>query len=1679
LAAALLLAFVMALLSPEVRAMCDVIPGVESEFRGALGSVNRPYAIPGDEGEQVTLTLDPSDCDAASPGFLDLPGGTTPEDGYFVTVLFTPPQGGARNAVVLATADNESTCLEAVADAPTGVTATCRAPEPGGTPGFEIESASKLVFRFPDTDAEFAPDDDDRTFSGPVAIAVTPASSPLPFALAAARCAETPGLVACVDELYARDGTCANTTAHIDPLFGQFTALPPANDYQALCTTTDPGAPCTGLADELRFTIDAAGNALVPMDYRGVLVQSDRIPIPRLILGDTGIEAFSGSGAPVALPTDGFLASYSPGGHRLPPVFTPLSKAGSQLSLFGSVDAPVGVIRVTRQGCVGGETQGAPCSADAQCGLGATCEELFDFSDRLLGGVGPVLIARGEFDLQTQNPVPLDGLIESESMFAFVENEAIEEKLLNDDSDSTDPVLRLRDRLTATILPIGTGGADGRAATRVKNGRFRFPAVAVEGDIAAFLELEPLEGYRDTNANRSVFDPILRVYRIVQDCGGGSPCAEEITASLPKPIAVDAAPLVEGRSVAISDGLVYFRIPEWRQAQQVTERVSVASNGGQANRQSNSPSLSSDGRVVAFHSFATNLVPGDTNGSADAFVHDRATGETERVSVASDGTQGDWDSWTPSLSSDGQVVAFGSTAGNLVPGDSILCANFSDPSWRYNCPDVFVHDRATQSTEVVSVGSDGAQGNNRSYRPSLSSEGRVVAFESQASNLVPGDTQLCADHLGNIENCSDVFVHDHATGATKRLSVGSDGAQGNNHSFSPSLSSDGRVVAFHSHASNLVPGDTNSSQDVFAHDRATGETKRVSIASDGGQGYWDAGQASLSSDGRVVGFLSVASDLVPGDTNAWGDAFVHDRATGETERVSVASDGGQGDLWSGSPSLSSDGRVVVFRSGASNLAPGDTNSSTDVFVHDHVTGATGRVSVASDGNEGNSDSCQLYPPSLSSDGRVVAFESYASNLVPGDTNGDVDPYLGKDIFVRGPDETDLTSDLSGDGDLQDTLLGALDAATGVVTPLCPAEQVAVSEGSAALLRPMAAGPCATGAGLGAGEGDPDDLVVHLFVPGQGMANLGRAATAVALSGDLVGALVRGGSGGSEAQAYDRAGQGWLSTGEAADSVAVAGTTLTFTSPEADVGADRNGDGDLLDRVVRIFRLEGGALVALSGLPAPAAEELVLGERLVAFRTREASQGEDLNGDGDLEDDVLQVFDLESRRLFNTEQAVTPCPLEACDPRFPYRVDGDAVTFITSEAEQGGEDLSGDGDAGDLVKQVFNAREAALLAPVSGEAAEFVDAIAAASAGICTTTGAACASDADCGEGSCYLPPGGCIADLGTSCTCGDSGCFGCAENQFCVPFPGGGGAGTCHVNQGPCASQDDCAAPAVCEDAKADVQRLFAPISGSRTTAGGETIISSGACVEDRGDICSVDADCRPKETCGSSGICQRRFGSCRTDADCRRGLTCAPDLVTVNAADTDGDSVVDPFDNCPHRANADQADENGNGVGDACDLSTLVTRVLIDIKPGSVSNPVNPFSRGVVPVALLGSEQFDIADVDRSSLAFGPDRASPVNKAGGKPQDVNGDGLADLLIHFRVQQTGISLGDTEACLIGETVAGIPFEGCDAITTMPSCGLGYELGALLPLLLALQRRIRGRHSAHVEVSTGGSPPRRP
>ncbi|MEG3146486.1 pre-peptidase C-terminal domain-containing protein, partial [Sphingomonas sp. RT2P30] len=364
----------------------------------------------------------------------------------------------------------------------------------------------------------------------------------------------------------------------------------------------------------------------------------------------------------------------------------------------------------------------------------------------------------------------------------------------------------------------------------------------------------------------------------------------------------------------------------------------------------------------------------------DVLRGDVAKQPLARVSVATDGSQANGGSPNhlntgagASISADGRYIAFVSSATNLVAGDT------------NDVNDVFVYDRVTHTTVRVSVASDGAQENGFSGfgadHPSISGDGRYIAFSSAATNLVAGDAN---------GSTNDIYVYDRTAQAIQRVSINSDGVQGNNYSNDPSISADGQSVAFRSGSTNLVSGDTNGFDDIFVFNRATGATQRVSIASDGTQANGSSYQPVLSADGRYVVFWSEASNLVAGDTNGARDVFVFDRNTSTIERVSIASGGAQSNSGSESVTISGDGRFVAYSSAATNLIPGEVNSQQNIYVYDRVTHVTERASVALGGGSANSFSSN---PSLSFDGRYLAFNSLASNLVAGDTNGIADVFV--------------------------------------------------------------------------------------------------------------------------------------------------------------------------------------------------------------------------------------------------------------------------------------------------------------------------------------------------------------------------------------------------------------------------------------------------------------------------------------------------------------------------------------------------------------------------------------------------------------------------------------------------------------------------------------------------------------
>ncbi|ANY81261.1 hypothetical protein BB934_26115 [Microvirga ossetica] len=401
------------------------------------------------------------------------------------------------------------------------------------------------------------------------------------------------------------------------------------------------------------------------------------------------------------------------------------------------------------------------------------------------------------------------------------------------------------------------------------------------------------------------------------------------------------------------------------------ERVSVSTDGSEGIGGSSSPDISGDGRYVAFTSNAPDLVPDDDNNTDDVFVHDRRTNTTEIVSVNNAGDEGNLGGSVPSISDNGRFVAYYSRSSNLVPDDG----NGTDA-------DVFVYDRKTDTTEIISVASDGSAANDESFLPKISANGRYVVYESNASNLVPGD--------GN--GATDVFLHDRHTGTTELVSASAAGGAGNGDSSQAFISSDGRFVTYSSLATDLVDGidDNNNGFDVFVFDRKNGTTELVSTTPEGRVGNLDSVASGISANGRYVAFYSLASDLVPDDGNDVFDVFVHDRKLGTTERVSVASNGEEGELDSLFGSISDDGRYVTFSSAATNFAPGDGNNALDIFVHDRKKDTTTLLSRNLDGDVGDGESGVS---AISANGRHVAFSSAASDLVPGDGNG------FEDIFV--------------------------------------------------------------------------------------------------------------------------------------------------------------------------------------------------------------------------------------------------------------------------------------------------------------------------------------------------------------------------------------------------------------------------------------------------------------------------------------------------------------------------------------------------------------------------------------------------------------------------------------------------------------------------------------------------------
>ncbi|MBZ5701583.1 MAG: calcium-binding protein [Acidobacteriia bacterium] len=433
----------------------------------------------------------------------------------------------------------------------------------------------------------------------------------------------------------------------------------------------------------------------------------------------------------------------------------------------------------------------------------------------------------------------------------------------------------------------------------------------------------------------------------------------------------------------------------------VIQMVSLALDGTAGNGNSNTPpAVSADGRYVAFQSDATNLVAGPASGFADIYVRDTCLGvpsgctpSTTRVSVANDGTLPNGNSRSPAISANGRYVAFDSSATNLMLNDT--------NGWS----DVFVRDTCigaplgcVPTLTPVSVASDGSHGNDSSRDPAISADGRFIAFNSVASNLVANDTNAALD----------IFLRDTCIGApagctpgTTRISVASDGGQSNGPSIYASISAAGRYISFRTGADNLVPNDKNAT--VVLHDTCFGapagctpsnRNLYVGYAGDAPDSAID-NLWILSANGRFSGYGSTAKNLVPGDTNQAVDAFVSDNCIGapagcipHNDRVSLTYNGGQGDTGSGAAVSSDDGNHVAFISIASNLLP-YAYSASAVYIRTGCTNAPAdcvpTTYLVSLNNSSGAPADSFYSdyPAITPDGRYVVFLSNATNLLTG------------------------------------------------------------------------------------------------------------------------------------------------------------------------------------------------------------------------------------------------------------------------------------------------------------------------------------------------------------------------------------------------------------------------------------------------------------------------------------------------------------------------------------------------------------------------------------------------------------------------------------------------------------------------------------------------------------------------
>jgi len=1226
--AALLLAVLAA---APATADCNLIPSAIREFRSTQGFVGRTIAAP---GERVRVRVDLA-CDPDSPGF------STASQSHQVTLRFEPPGSDTDPMLVTEVAANSAS--------------------------FAVENCGPnrcdtLSFIVPDTNGMAGPGPGWRGLTGPATIEVKAAD-------------HTP--LAEIGPLREDTDSCDAADQVPEAVFGRFIVLPPHNDFGQLAQALTP---------EVLGTLDGNGNLLIPFDFSDTLPTTPGSAVFRVLEGRADLAAGVGPDpmAPIRPPGARFLRSFSADGRPIPPILE-VDAAGELL--FGTVDAAIAVLRIARKDpddpvasplydlddrLVAGKgplviddgvdldvRNTAPLASltPSPRALAFTRDEAAEGTDLNADGdqldrlveIVAIDTAAASFTAQAVEEVakpaqsPRPALAASGDYVAYLESEARQGVDRNGELDKSDSILRVFTADGIDLTRFDAGGAPLPAPldvdadpTPVLEGR----ALSISGDYVFFRSREGDSATRVEEATS-------------REAGGG---AAPMARSGFRTLSADGrfAALASEETWIPGDANGAYDVFVWDRDLDSLTPISVDQNGDTGPDESNFPSISADGRYVSYTASAGLCAPQRT-----ICVRDRQAGVDHVVALIDSSTA------LSTISGDGRFVGFSTSTPGLLPEDSNAVS------------DVYVYDLVGLTLERVSKTEGGLDGNSDSYMGAISDDGRFVYFSSDATNLVPS-----VDDNG----VRDLFVVDRVENRIERISQGPDGTAGDDASFIQphSITSDGRFVTFWSRASNLLsPGqDTNGESDVYVFDRLTRSMERISHRFDGSETDDFSVAPTISRDGRFVAFDSVADLLVPGDNNGVRDVFLYDRVTRTTEWLT---EGSSDFIRGATPFVSPDGRAVSYHAfpfslvesevifegiaGGPGLNTADTDQSDSVLqVFDATTQSLlpgARVSAQEVHVAGER---ALILTSEAEEGGSVL-----------NADGDADDVVAQLYDPASDTVTSLQTEAAA-ASLSDSL-ACLVTPAGALVAWVPGDPIPPpATGAPADLTTAAAGRCIFRspealAGDLNGDGDSDDAVLQIFThTGALIANVGHAAEDFVVTGDLVAFRSCESDQGNLAApgfnldgdvedcvmfAYEISTATLTSTGRAAslctfpgcdpffEPYSIVGRTISFVTREADQSGpslapgclatpvagecDLNGDGDALDTVVQVYSLDSGkAQVFAVSEEAPPEETSpfpmqVLGKTVLAVQAPESSLGnEDLDGDGAVTDELVLV-----------------------------------------------------------------------------------------------------------------------------------------------------------------------------------------------------------------------------------------------------------------------------------------------------------------------------------------------------------------------------------------------------------------------------------------------------------------------